>query len=559
MLKRLVLVLCLSLLSAAGAEAATRVALVVGNGAYESVAPLPNPTNDAAALAASLERLGFAVTLVTDLDKAAFDRAVRDFSKALKGAEVGLFFYAGHGMQVAGANYLLPVDAALVEEADLYFEAVDLNLVIGLMEQAVPTALVFLDACRDNPMAQTLARSMGTRSSAVGRGLAQVESGLGTLIAYATQPGNVALDGQGEHSPFAAALLTHIETPGLEIRQVLSRVRQSVVAATDSKQVPWDHSSLIGDFYFAAAAEQVASVPPAPAPAPGGDRQAEIVFWQSIQNSTDWRDFEAYIKRFGTGGIYYDLALSRVNQLQGLEDTGGLPAGTTFRDCPNCPEMVVIVGGWFEMGDVSNTGWDQELPVHTVIVSPFAAGKFEVTFAEWDACVDDHGCSHKPDDEGWGRGNQPVINVSWSDAQEYVSWLSQRTGKPYRLLSEAEWEYAARGGAGTEYWWGDESDASLANFASEAPKVVGGYRANPFGLHDMHGNVEEWTEDCPHSYDGATSDGSAWVTGKCLGRVIRGGSWLGRDGAEMRSSARSRSDPSARYMTLGFRLARALP
>src|SRR5262249_40776274 len=155
MWRRFALVLCVLMapaLAALPAQAATRVALVVGNSSYQSVAPLPNPVHDAADIATSLERLGFSVTLASDLDKGAFDRAIRDFSKALKGAEVALFFYAGHGMQVNGTNYLIPVDALLAEEADLYFEAIDLNLVIGLMEQTVPVSLVFLDACRDNPM-----------------------------------------------------------------------------------------------------------------------------------------------------------------------------------------------------------------------------------------------------------------------------------------------------------------------------------------------------------------------------------------------------------------------
>jgi len=284
-----VLLACLA--SGVTASAAERVALVVGNGAYESAAPLPNPTNDAAAMAEALSELGFEVILAEDVTRSGFDQSLRQFGQALRDAEVGLFFYAGHGMQVDGANYLIPVDARLASETDLIFEAVELRLVLNLMEQLVPTSIVFLDACRDNPMAQTLARSLGTRSSAVGRGLARVESGIGTLIAYATQPGNVALDGEGQHSPFAGALLEHIATPGLEIRQILTRVRESVLDATGRQQVPWDHSSLTGDFYF------LASAPPMPAvaatPAATG---AEI--WQVIQFSNNPKDFEFFLQAY---------------------------------------------------------------------------------------------------------------------------------------------------------------------------------------------------------------------------------------------------------------------
>jgi uncharacterized caspase-like protein len=158
-----------------------------------------------------------------------------------------LFFYAGHGLQVNGKNYLVPVDAKLERPGDLALDAVDIGNVLAQMEAEKRVNLIFLDACRDNPLARSLARSLGTRSSAVGQGLASIQSAIGTMIAYATQPDNVALDGEGRNSPFTAALLKHIVTPGLEIGTLMKRVRADVIAATREKQVPWDHSSLIGD------------------------------------------------------------------------------------------------------------------------------------------------------------------------------------------------------------------------------------------------------------------------------------------------------------------------
>jgi formylglycine-generating enzyme required for sulfatase activity len=171
------------------------------------------------------------------------------------------------------------------------------------------------------------------------------------------------------------------------------------------------------------------------------------------------------------------------------------------------------------------------MPQHQVTIGePFGVGRYEVTFDEWDACVKGGGCNdYKPSDQGWGRGRRPVINVSWDDAQAYVAWLSKKTGQPYRLPSEAEWEYAARAGTTSRYWWGNDVPTSKqANFGDHVNKTskVGSYPANPWGLHDMNGNVWEWVEDCwNESYEGAPNDGSAWPSGDCGRRVRRGGSW----------------------------------
>jgi len=256
------------LLSMTSAMAERRVALVVGNSAYRNAPSLTNPKNDAGAIAAALQRLGFEVIQGIDLTADKTRQTLRTFATALKSADVALFYYAGHGLQVDGQNYLVPVDARLQSSLDLEFEATKLQVVIETMERAAKTSLVFLDACRDNPLKQTLARSLGAnRSVAVGQGLARVDSGVGTLIAYATEPGNVALDGAGAHSPFTAALLANIERPGLEVGRMLRRVRSTVVENTKGKQVPWDHSSLIDDFYFAhapATEAPPASVRPSP-------------------------------------------------------------------------------------------------------------------------------------------------------------------------------------------------------------------------------------------------------------------------------------------------------
>jgi uncharacterized caspase-like protein len=244
-----------------------RVALVVGNSAYLHSAPLANPVNDATDMAAALKEVGFAVLLGLDLDKRGFDTKMREFGQGLAQADAGLFFYAGHGLQVAGQNFLVPVDAKLESERDLDFESLSLSIVLRQMElqRDGKTNIIFLDACRDNPLARNLARSMGTRSGAVSSGLAQVETGVGTFIAYSTQPGNVALDGRGRNSPFTSALVKRLRDPERNLNAVMIEVRKDVLATTGGRQVPWDHSALTGDFYFNPAVAMQALPKPSPA------------------------------------------------------------------------------------------------------------------------------------------------------------------------------------------------------------------------------------------------------------------------------------------------------
>lgn len=256
LLNRMVFIFICALALTTRAYAEKRTALVIGNAQYARAGALANPANDANDIAAALKELGFNVVLGLDLDKQAFDAKVRDFAASLNDADTAVLFYAGHGLQVAGQNYLVPVDAALKSERDLDFQTVSLDFILKQMEldRDGKTNIVFLDACRDNPLARNLARSMGTRSASLGKGLAEVKTGVGTFVAYSTQPGNVALDGTGRNSPFAAALTQGIRAPGRNLTAMMIGVRKQVLAETEGKQVPWDHSALVGDFYFNAAA-----------------------------------------------------------------------------------------------------------------------------------------------------------------------------------------------------------------------------------------------------------------------------------------------------------------
>jgi hypothetical protein len=304
-----VVMAALGLTCSGAASASKRVALVVGNARYMSTTPLRTPANDATDLANVLERLGFDVLRGIDLDYAGMRDMVKRFSERLSRADVGLFYYGGHGLQVYGKNYLIPVDAKLTAPSDLDFVAMELDVVLRIMEQGPPTNIVFLDACRNNPLAANLAKSMGTRSGEITRGLARVESGVGTLIAFATQPGNVALDGDGRNSPFAGALLKTIEQPGLPISDVMISVRREVLSQTGNRQVPWDHSSLTGQFYFVP--------PPAPPATPPEQPNFELDFWDSIKNEKNPRLFEAYLNRY-PNGAFIDIARVKLESLKAL-------------------------------------------------------------------------------------------------------------------------------------------------------------------------------------------------------------------------------------------------
>jgi uncharacterized caspase-like protein len=301
-------ILIVGLPTAAGAASDRRIALIIGNGAYQHTSILQNPRNDASDLAAALRRLGFEVMQGVDLDKRSMERTIREFGVKLSGADVALFLYAGHGLQVSGQNYLLPVDAKLSTENDVDFESIALNLVLRQMEREAKTSLVLLDACRDNPLARNLARNMGTRSSQIGQGLAEVKTGVGTMIGFSTQPGNVAQDGTGRNSPYAGALIKHLETPGRDIGSVLINVRNDVYSATNGRQVPWEHTSLMGRVVLAA-----------PAPVEDGgsdyDKQMEIAFWNAIKDSKSADLLQTYLNRFPKG-TFAELARVLMQQAE---------------------------------------------------------------------------------------------------------------------------------------------------------------------------------------------------------------------------------------------------
>ena len=557
------------------ATAAGRVALVVGNGTYAAIGALPNPGNDAGDMAAALGRLGFEVTTVRDADLAGMNEALRLFARSSAGADVAVVFYAGHGLEVDGVNYLVPVDAQLERDTDVEYEALALDRVLRATTGAA-LRIVILDACRNNPLARSMQRTGAARSVSRGSFGELDENLLGdeTLVAYAAAAGTTAADGDGRNSPYTTALLSYLEQP-LELSALFRRVRAQVLETTEGEQRPHEYGSLVGEHYLGGASGP-GTVTVADGLSATVLAQQETVFWQSIVSSTNASDFEAYLRQY-PAGAFRALATNRLAALRG--GGGDVPAsrpgadrparreaGEVFRDCPTCPELVVVPAGRFRMGCVSGRDCqDDERPVHEVEVASFALGAYEVTFEEYDRFAGETG-RDRPNDRGWGRGGRPVMNVSWEDATAYAEWLSAETGARYRLPSESEWEYAARTGSTTRYSWGDDIGRNRANcdgcgsrWDDDRTAPAGSFGANAWGLHDMHGNVWEWVADCWHeNYARAPRDGSAWTTGgNCGLRVLRGGSWSSSP-RNLRSANRDRYVAEDRFAYFGFRVARTL-
>ncbi len=314
-----VLSLICMLFTAHAARADKRVAFVVGNGAYKNVAQLPNPPIDAKAMAAVLRNVGFDVVEGTNLTRDTMTEKLLDFGKKAQGADVAVFFYAGHGIAISGTNYLLPVDADIKSEMDVKLgSAINIDLTLDQTMSDAKVKLVFLDACRDNPFAAKIKSNSATRSVSVQAGLAEMKSGEGTLIAFATGPGQTALDGQeGTNSPFTRALIAHITTPGVEIQQAMTEVRAQVNEETNKGQLPWGHTNLIGSVYLnpVAAAAPGAAASPAAVATTSGASDVELEFWRSVKESNKPEELNAYLTNY-PNGQFKSLALARIASLE---------------------------------------------------------------------------------------------------------------------------------------------------------------------------------------------------------------------------------------------------
>ena len=559
-----------------------RVALVIGNGAYAGAAALRNPPSDALAVAQALEAVGFTVDYRQDLGILAMKQALQAFGQQLAAGGVGLFYYAGHGIQYEGTNYLVPVDAQLSSPDDLEIYGIPADAVLTKMENAHNRVnIVVLDACRNDPFS----RGSG--------GLAMMDA-KGTFLAYAAGSGKVATD----EGVYARALTRHLRTPGARIYDVFTAVGADVEGATRGTQSPWVGSNLRGDFYFVLPGEEeLLARAPTPTPAAAistvqdDGYAATLLKLKAAQDAADAaeaakREADARAKREAEevaarlaaaqrlkAEAEAKLAADRRVKLDAeagkvrarataawtqtkplLAGSGATAAAQAFVDAygsakvsvvddtgtyeepVEVPEVaearrylgpstgidwVSIPGGTFQMG--SNEGAPAEKPVHTVRVASFEMSRSEVTQRQYGACVAAGACSAPGGDWGVaGHEDYPVTYVDWNQASAFARWAGGR------LPTEAEWEYAARGGQSYTYA-GSNDVGSVAWYdenSSGQTHAVCGKQRNGYGLCDMSGNVWEWVEDWSHdSYAGAPTDGSAWVSPAGSARVLRGGCW----------------------------------
>jgi formylglycine-generating enzyme required for sulfatase activity len=622
-----------------GVHGERRVALVIGNAAYRSMPRLPSAKNDADDVGKSLRELGFETVLATDLDRAGMNEALERFTHTVLGADIALVYYSGHGLQFAGTNYLVPTDARLSAAGDVNRSVLmPVDDLVDALQGARGARVLVLDAAHANPAEDELKRRLASapganRDALLTRGLGRVAPGNGLIVAYASQLGDVAADGSGRNSPFAAAFLRQVGTPEVDLKQVFASIRDDVARATNGRQRPELAITLEREFKLKSASAPPEALPasgPGTASVPAEAIEAERA-WATTKDTSSQLLLEDFIRRFGDSR-YAAQARARLDELKRGQDKGQVAAATPavppapgpavgqqvaaaalvqpgspcggsvatlislssravaplsaaeecglkpkdlFKECAKCPEMIVAPAGSFTMGspESEKERRSSEGPPHLVrFAQPFAVGRFAVTFDEWDACAADGGCNgYKPPDLSFGRGRRPVINVSFEDAKAYAAWLSNKTGKTYRLLSEAEREYVTRAGSSAPFWWGASIAPNQANYDGNyvyGSGVKGEYRqktlpvdalsANPFGLYQVHGNVWEWVEDCYNAtYAGAPADGSAWISGDCNRHMLRGGAWNYAP-ASVRAAIRLPSAPSERRPYFGLRLARSL-
>jgi formylglycine-generating enzyme required for sulfatase activity len=542
-----------------------RYALLIGNANYpDASAPLTHPSRNVRALADELRRHGFDVDAKENLGKEDMQRAIDAFKQKIKAGSTALFFFSGYGLQVGRQSFIVPVNAQIWSEADIRRDGFSIESVLTeINSRGARVKLVILDASRRNPFER--------RFRGAAAGLAAIDAPEGTLIMSAAAPGKVINEAEGANSIFIGELVKELRSPGLTADEIFSRTRIGVSRVSNGEQVPYVASSLVEDFYFVQPSGRIAATPPAVETRPPPRAQPEARQPEARQpeaRQPEARQPEARPPPRPAPPESRPAPTPPSQQQAAVppraeSSRSGTKPGDVFRDCGDCPEMVVVPPGTFDMG--SNVHPSEKPERRVTIAKPFAMGRREVTFDEWDQCVASGSCTYRPDDRGLGRGERPVINVSWHDAKAYVAWLAQKTGQKYRLPSEAEWEYAARGGTKTSYWWGTQAGARFANCrdcggAPGGQTVASGtYAANPFGLFDTAGNAAEWVEDCWNDdYRGAPRDGSAWTAGQCRQRVLRGGSF---DSAAnlVRSASRWRYDVDVRYHANGFRVVREMP
>jgi len=596
------------------AHAERRVALVIGNAEYSRSPDLRNPINDARAMGIRLKQLGFELvgdTHYENITRIEMARLVRRFTSELGKDDTALLFYAGHGIGAYDTNWMVPTDDRDIQTAlDLPDFAISVSSVMERLERRKGgTNIVFLDACRDNPLPSD------TRSSGSNRGLGRMSAPNGTFVAYAADPGQVAFDGEGNNGLFTEALMQALDDPERPLYEIMRQVRRHVRKKTSGAQTPWTEESLNDEFFFTAprAEVRVAKVetvqpvsrapqatqapksgwsftppaatqaaPQAPRPAPQAQQPAPAP--QPAASSSTGSSFGAEPSLSAVQPAPAPAPAPKPEPVR-VAVVNPVPQPVqkpkpTLDDIlrPMVGDLAKLSPSPFRAMKASG-----DLVGNVNLPGPFAISRQEVTFAQWDACVASGGCNgYTPDDDGEGRGERPVFNVNWEQAQSFIAWVNKMTGltgKPgaVRLPSDAEWEYAARGGTNSAFYFGATNDqicgfenvmdaegvyefpvfeqrAVRCDDGRVRPAPVANYQPNGFGLYDMLGNVSEWVEDCyVRRQRSVPENGAALTKANCKKHVIRGGSWM-----QVPTSSGDRGKSARGGEAVGFRVARSL-
>ena len=526
-----------------------KMALIIGNSEY-GARPLRNPVNDARLVGESLETVGFQTTVKENLTLTEMKTAIQNFSRQLPKGSVGLFYYAGHGVQIDGRNFLVPVDFNPAE-SDIAKQAVEVDELMKALAGKSGLSIVILDACRNAPAGFTASNKPG---------LAEIRNApAGTFIAFSTAPGKTAADGRGDNSPYSSALAENLLLRPSRLEDVFIRTRIQMDYLTGGKQTPWENSSIRQVFYFtedtlSKSPIVAAHIPPTISTSLG--RLLNIPVAVPVLNEAG-RQISTISKTasyFVENGIGLEMAQIRGGKF--LMGTNAAEVEKAYDDARKTAD------------ELTQETIAAEMPQHRVNMVGFFMGKYEITQAQWQAVTGKLPNGIPPDFRGAGF---PVINVSWRQANDFCQKLSSLTGKTYRLPSEAEWEYAAKAGTDTPFAFGKSINSNVVNFMATVPYLsaakgeyreslvpVGSLRVlNGFGLADMHGNVWEWTADnWSDDYSDAPTDGSAWETNDedyRLYRVMRGGSW-DSIGNNCRSAHRRKQPQTNGSTKIGFRV-----
>ena len=555
-----------------------RVALVIGNSAYQhpdSMPRLANPVNDADDIATALRGFGFQVIEKKNLNKSAMDNALAEFGRKAANSDAALFYYAGHGLQVKGQNYLVPVDANITTEAQVPYNAINVNQLLEEMDNSKSRVnIVMLDACRNNPIS-------GKFRTGATRGLAPpASSPKGTVIVYATDPGNVAADGDGRNGLFTSGLLTAFRSDDLSLFGVLTRASEVVEQGSNRQQTPYINgpATVQKNFSFApgqavaadepprqvAMAPRPQAPPPKVRPAPAGDSLDDIIAAkESAERNKKARaekvkaDVAKYRKLVASSPelkqqawkalvrSYPEGSGVTMGNVSGLMKALGMAGGD---DPTTGMEFVQVAEGCFQMG---GTAGADEQPVHQICVNAFSIGKYEVTQGQWKKVM-----GSNPSHFGSCGDNCPVEQVSWNDIQQFISRLNSQSGTHYRLPTEAEWEYACRAGENHTYCGSNDinSVAWYKDNSGSQTHPVGQKQGNGWGIHDMSGNVWEWVQDWyDKNYYGSSPQSNPPGPSSGSFRVLRGGGWY-YGATYARAALRYGLTPDFRSLYLGFRL-----